>query len=281
MSKTPQERKAMEKDASEQPTANGFHHLGSKQLCTNSLYKFLQDYYSIIDEFFFTVRLVSQLDTMHAAALDALIDTAKSSDERKELEEKRESLGQAQERLEKFGSINSRNITNGFTDLFLWYISAIIQECAKRRPEIIKSSEKISVAEVLEFTNRRELENYLIDRKINSLSYGGIAAVEKFFEETLGIALFSNPEEKEKVKILNEIRNINAHNRGYVNRLFLERTEGQTFRVFPANKRAHLDFDDLSDLTAACLSVAMRIDTEASEKFKIKRKRFSTWRKKQ
>ena len=152
----------------------------------------------------------------------------------------------------------------------------------KRKPEIIKSGETVKIEEIFNYPSRRELINYLIDRKINSLSYGGLKQIEKFIFEALNIDLFSTEKDRNLLRIFIEVRNIQTHNRGYVNRIFLDRVEDllPSFHFkFKEGKKAHLDFDDLSIISKVCVTTSLDLDARTAEKFGIQRKKISTWLK--
>jgi hypothetical protein len=176
--------------------------------------------------------------------------------------------------------LNSRNIVANTAEAFLWYVSNIIQDAIRRKPQLMISSETMKIEDIFNYSNRRELVNYLIDRKINSLSYGGLRQIEKYLSETLGIVLFQDPFTKNMLRIFIEVRNIHAHNRGYVNKVFLDRVgeclDGLDFRL-EEGKKAHLDYDALCMFSRVCVETAMHLDKEVSQKFKIDKKRLSTW----
>lgn len=245
------------------------------QLCSYPLYLFLWDYYKVLDLFFFTVHLATRSDEAETVINKALRTIAASEEEKKRYE-----VGEVSRNFEKmadFSSLNSKNITNNIVDAFLWYISTMIQESMKKRPELIKSGETIKIEEVFEYKSRRDLVNYLIDRKINSLSYGGMKAIETFIQESLGVDVFHEDEQRTLMKIFIEIRNVNAHNRGRANRLFMKRINKDPRFKFEEGKTTFLDYDKIVLLSDVCVNTALSLDKQISKKFKIKRKRYSTW----
>ncbi|RMC37429.1 hypothetical protein [Paracoccus alkanivorans] len=248
-------------------------------LSSRSLYLFLLDYYKVVDLFFFTLHLAHSADNASLIASEALMIGAKNEEERQRLQANIDNPVRAVKKLNEFGSLNSKNLTINTVDAFLWFISATIQSAMKKRPEIVKSGESVRIEDIFEFGNKRELIDYLIDRKVNSLSYGGMSKVERFINESMGVAMFPDDHARELTQIFVEVRNIQVHNRGVVNKIFLGRvTQHQRFQ-FIEGKRAHLDFDDLVDLTRVCVQTAIDLDTKICKKFGIKRKRYSTWRK--
>jgi hypothetical protein len=76
-----------------------------------------------------------------------------------------------------------------------------------------------------------------------------------------------------------ELRNIHTHNRGFVSRLFLNRTQSVKHHdfVFKLEELYHVNFDEA--LSNNCIQVALKLDTAVSEKFHLKRKRYKQWSK--
>lgn len=257
--------------------ATGFYFPSYSQLVSKNLYLFLKDYFKVVDLFFFTVKLASHVDKATLAASKALIPIAKDDAEKKRLQNTIENPDRAFNKLLDFSSLNSKNLTVNTVDAFLWFVSSTVQSAMRKRPEMVKSSEQIKVEDIFDFRNKKELVNYLIDRKINSLSYGGLSKIEKYLSETMGVDMFKNQAERELVQIFLEVRNIQVHNRGYVNRVFLSRIVRHDDYGFEEGKRLHLDFDDICKFAKACIEVALALDAEVCLKFSIERKKYSTW----
>lgn len=258
---------------------SSFHFPPQSTLTSRSLFLFLWDYYKVVDLFFFTIQLAYHADNAALKASKALIKIAQNDRERQRYQENIDNPERATKKLNDFSVLNSKNLTVTTVDAFLWFISATIQGAMKKRPELVRSGEAVKIEDILEFDNRRDLVNYLIDRKVNTLSYGGMAKIERFIGNSMGIKMFSDDNTRDLMRVFVEIRNIHVHNRGFVNRLFLSRaTRHEKFQFFEG-KRAHLDFDELVILTRVCVQTAIDLDTEVCKKFGIERKRYSTWRK--
>lgn len=248
-------------------------------LTSRNLYLFLLDYYKVVDSFFFTIQLAHTADDAALTASKALIEFEQNEEKRQRYQNIIDNPERAVKKLNDFGVLNSRNLTVITVDSFLWFVSSAIQRAMKKKPDLVKSGELIKIEEIFEFDNKRELINYLIDRKINALSYGGMSKIEKFISDSMGISLFPDNDARELMQIFVEIRNIHVHNRGFVNRLFLSRATQHEKFDFVEGKRAHLDFDELVGLTRVCVQTAIELDTKICKKFSIERKRYSTWRK--
>jgi len=222
------------------------YEINGTEACTHPLYLFLNDYFNILDAFFYFVNLATRADEMRVRAHKALSGISEHLDDGAKYREPIDE-NSAFKRLQKYSNYTSRNLTNSIVDSYLCYVTAVVQKALHKRPEAIKSGEAIRIEEILDFTNRRDLVKFLIERKINSLSYGGLGGIERYVQSTLGCNLFDSEKTKFDVLLFIEIRNINSHNRGIINQIFLERTKIlKTKEKFELGKRAHVDFTRLS-----------------------------------
>lgn len=251
---------------------------GNKQLCTEELFFFLRDFKKLMDFFFFIINLATTADQVRSHASKVLAETAKDDNEREMYSKKSGEI--VFDKLKNFRTLNSRNLTTNTVDTFLWFFSSIIKACINKNPVLLKSSESITVEEVLDFDRKTDLIDYLIDRKINSLSYGGIRQMERFLSDRLGVDAFKNDESRDLLGIFVEVRNIYIHNRGIVNRLFLSRVIKHFHFEFVEDERFHVDFDDFSILANNSIKVAVDIDERLAKKFRLQRFRYGTWLKK-
>lgn len=258
----------------------GFFYPEDTILISRNLYLFLKDYAQVIELFFFTMHLAHRADEVMVIASKVLIKSANEDSAKERYQSAIDNPDRMKQKLYEFSRVNSRNLTVNIVDAFLWFISATIQAAMKKRPELVKSGESIKVEDIFDYRNKRELIDYLIDRKVNSLSYGGMSRIEKFIDDAMGVKLFASNEDRELMQIFVEVRNIEVHNRGIVNRVFLSRIVQNNSFDFVEGKRAHLDFDELVRLTGVCVKTAIEIDDRICAKFGIKRKRYSTWKNK-
>jgi hypothetical protein len=161
--------------------------------------------------------------------------------------------------------------------LFNDFFSGLVQAAALKRPETISSSTQLKVEDVLRFSSHRKLVEFLVDRKINELAYGGLKDMERYLAERLGIMMFNDETERSLLKLFVEARNINVHNGGVVNSIFANRVgvvDGFNYHI---GKRFHVDFDDLIRMSENAMRVAMRLDREIAAKFRMQTKAHSTW----
>src|SRR5690349_6447313 len=113
----------------------------------------------------------------------------------------------------------------------------------------------------------------MADKKLNELAYGGIRGVQDCVRDRLGVALFEDDEQRMKLTVLSELRNIHTHNRGVVNEMLLKRVGQPKFGSlrFRQGGLTHVDFDVFIVLSRSAIDLALRLDTNLAGKFGIRR----------
>lgn len=243
------------------------------ELCTEPQYRFLRRHYEIFDEMFFTNYLAQAADSVREKAITTLYDASHPS---------RVNLVKNPkpnfERLIGYANYRSEVVVVFSVDNFLCYLSEVVQLAAKKRPEVLKSRSQISVEDALRFSSKRDLVDFIINTKINELSYGGVFAIEEFLESRTKTSFPDDLEIRSRLNFAVELRNIYVHSRGVVNELFVSRLKFQKHGFdFTIGKRFHADFDKLCLLTNSLFETAVHIDNQLAEKFAISRKKYKTW----
>jgi hypothetical protein len=249
------------------------------KMCSLALHLFLHDTFKVIDLFIYTVMLANRADVVSVTAAKALLKASSNEDEKKAYQRTIDNEGAAARKLANYSTLLSRHLVTNTVDIFLWYLSGILKITMKKQANLPRSGETIRLDELFDFADRRDLIDYLVDRKVNELSYGGIKKIETYFLDKLGIEIFPDENSKKLLTVFIELRNIQTHNRGFVNRLFISRVGKIENFNFEIDKRFHVDFDTYGRLADNCANIAKNIDDAVSDKFGIRRKRYSTWNK--
>jgi hypothetical protein len=249
----------------------------SKTVCTAVFSRFLADYKENIDSFFFVTQIVSRADETRIVASKALLPLARDDGEREKYEKSINNKTLVLDQFRKYSKIQSQNLTNGAVNAFQRFFSGLIQTVALKRPETISSSAQLKIEDVLRFSSHRKLVEFLVDRKVNELAYGGLKDMERYLIERLGVAMFENEAERSMLKLFVEVRNINVHNGGIVNAIFASRVGAIDGFNYQVGKRFHVDFDDLIRMSENAMRVAMRLDREIAAKFRMQTKAHSIW----
>ncbi len=252
----------------------------SKTVCTAAFSRFLSDYHENLDSFLFVTRVVSRADETRVVASKALLPLARNDGEREKYQKSIDNESVVFDQFKKHSKIHSQNLTNGSVNAFQRFFSGLVQSVALKRPETITSSAQVKIEDVIKFSSHRKLIEFLVDKKVNELAYGGLQDMERFFVERLGIAMFEDEVERSLLRLFIEARNINVHNGGVANSIFAGRVGTIDGFNYTVGKRFHVDFDDLIKLSENAMRVAMRLDREVAAKFRMQVKAHSTWAKK-
>ena len=240
------------------------------QTCTDAFYRFILEYDKIVGLFFFVVMSANRIDQIRAIAAHALADKKQRNKPVEHFDEKVMS-----QRVRDYSKQISRDLIVSMANNFLCYLSEILQDVMNKKHEILRSSERITTEEALQFNRVQDLRAFIADRKINELSYGGLRQMRDFMSERLGVEMITADEQGALLTIFVELRNIHTHNRGVVNQLFLNRIgAGHPKFSFKKNHAYHVDFDEFVLLSRNTIEVALKLDDMLATKFKLKRARY-------
>jgi hypothetical protein len=248
-------------------------------VCTDAFSRFLGEYHANLDFFFFVIQLVGRADENRLTASKALISAESDPIKRVHYEKSLANPDATLNQLKKHSTVQSRNLTNGIVNAFQRYFSAIINAAALKRSEMLSSSQTVRIDDILRFTRHKDLVAFIIDRKINELSYGGLIDMEKYFSDRLGIRMFDEDRQRDLLRLFVEVRNINVHNGGIVNDLFASRVGQVEGFPYAKGKSFHVDMDALVTLSENAMRVALHIDAVVGSKFGLQRKAHNLWRK--
>lgn len=245
-------------------------------LCTEPFARFLASYYSVLD---FLYWLNSLTDFADVARLTTAEILAEFGDEaaKARYEYVNTDKHQAKRMLKRFGVQISANMTTTTVNAFQRYFSELIQCVAIKKPDILRSSQTIRIEEVLNFTRHRDIVTYLIDRKVNEISYGGLREMEAHFKDRLGVDMFDAESSRAMMTLFVECRNTIVHNGGIVDDYFL-RKAGPEGSLFKKGQQCHLNFDRFNQLSANAIRISLAIDAAVSKKFRLVRRPYSKWK---
>jgi len=116
-------------------------------------------------------------------------------------------------------------------DNFLNYVSDSLAMLFTKRPEMLKSEGTLTYKEVLEYPTREELIAAITERKVIALSFKGLRDLNDDLEKRYALSLFPISANLERAVILVEKRNLIAHNRGIVNRRYLQNVPSATEKL--------------------------------------------------
>lgn len=136
---------------------NQFFYPPKNMICTKPFSRFLTEYHSHLDYFFFIIQLVTRADEMRIKAASVLIESAENKKEKARFQASIDDKDATLNQLRKHANVQSQNLTNGAVSAFQRYFSGIIQAAVMKKPKILSSSQQIKINEVLRFTRHGDL----------------------------------------------------------------------------------------------------------------------------
>ncbi len=114
--------------------------------------------------------------------------------------------------------LTTRNVDN-----YLSYVSQILADIFRSRPETLRSNEQVRLDFVLSHESMSDLIAEIADRQVNKLSYQGMTELADYLKEKIGLDVFTSDENRKNIIKAIEIRNLIVHSRGVVNKIYLKR----------------------------------------------------------
>jgi hypothetical protein len=240
------------------------------QTCTDAFYRFIVEYDKIVGLFFFVITTAMRADRVRALAAHALADEEQRKKPVEHFDDKA-----SFKRVKEYSRQLSRDLVVSMVNNFHCYLSEILQDVMRKKHEVLRSSERLTTEEALQFDRVSDLRAFIADKKINELSYGGLRQMRDFISERLGVEMIADAEQGALLTIFTELRNVHTHNRGIVNRLFLNRIgAGHPKFSFKIDNPYHVNVDEFTLLSRNTIEVALKLDDALATKFKLKRARY-------
>jgi len=151
-----------------------------------------------------------------------------------------------------------------YVDNFHCYLADVIHILFRVHPEILRSSESVTIKEVLEAQSMEDFVDYLSEKKVDSLSHLGFVALNRYLEERVGIVPAVADAVSADVVLAVSMRNIIVHRRGRVSRRYLAENGFEAYRV---GQRVELSIQDSIRYGKAIVEMAKAIDAALIDKF--------------
>jgi hypothetical protein len=116
-------------------------------------------------------------------------------------------------------------------DNYECYLVDVIAGIHQTTPNILRSSDVVTVEFVLDFDNIDDLRAALVERKIMELGYGGFIELDKWCLDRLKIPLTEDETHKRTLIEIIETRNLIVHNRSKINARYQSKVKGSTFAI--------------------------------------------------
>lgn len=108
-------------------------------------------------------------------------------------------------------------------DNFMTYLCDLVGEVYQRRPEAMRSSATVTVADVLTHRTMEEFVEAEIERRVSQASRKGWSEMRRLLESDLKLTLSESSDQTEALERAVLVRNLVTHRRGRVDSVFLRR----------------------------------------------------------
>mgnify|MGYP001155749813 CR=1 FL=1 len=115
--------------------------------------------------------------------------------------------------------------------IFEGYLADIVREIFLAHPEALKSGKELTAETVLSLGGREGIVSYLAEREVKELLYKSFPRVTDYFDKKFNIDLSASGVSAGKLNEIMQTRHIHVHNRGIVNRRYLDSVKDSKLRV--------------------------------------------------
>lgn len=149
-------------------------------------------------------------------------------------------------------------------DNFQCYLAEVLTTVFLARPDTLRSSDVVTLEEVLQCASMDEFISRAVERKAEALTYKGVSAIFQFMVDRLGLAINEDDDCIREASEAIAVRNVVVHNRGRVNTHFLRLT-GRT--DLKSGDLVPIDLDKAKSWADALFNYAVLIDRAVMAKF--------------
>ena len=151
-------------------------------------------------------------------------------------------------------------------DNFTTYFKDILAEIVLKKPEVLKSKDQERIDFILGHQTMEDLIKSISEKKIEELFYKGLKDITKFFNDRLGITLFSDKKREKEINLLVKQRNLVVHNRGKINKEIIREFPEENFLE---NYYLDFKFDYVIAINKILYKLINELDYKLSKKFDL------------
>ena len=150
---------------------------------------------------------------------------------------------------------------------FLTYLADLITLIYEKYPKKLPSNKQATYRFCIEHHLAGDLIPALAEETVMELTHQNFDDLAKFFDKKLDLVLFTKDVDLENARLCQDIRNVITHNRGIVNRFFIQRN--QRF-ANDLGKRIVLGEEERREMLGTLGYCARQLDLRAIKKFGLK-----------
>jgi hypothetical protein len=162
------------------------------------------------------------------------------------------------------GKILSRILFSSLVDNFETYLSDLLYEIFLANPSTLKSTQQVTVEEVLNCADMQEFVRYWAKEKLGKLLKGSVKGFIRENRQISALAVLDSAAQNQIEAIL-QIRHLYAHRNGIVDEKFLQFFPGQ----FSLNTEHQISLEGMCDHLEYLQTVAGKIDEAAIARYRL------------
>jgi hypothetical protein len=162
------------------------------------------------------------------------------------------------------GKILTRILFSSFVDNFETYLSELLYEIFLAKPATLRSSQQVTIEEVLKCSDLQEFVEYWARQKIGKLQKGSVKGFIKENEQISKLNILDDSTVEKIEKIL-QIRHLYSHRNGIVDEKFLQFFN----RKFTLNSEHQMSTSEICDNLCYLAEIINQIDLAAIAKYKL------------
>src|ERR1022692_1821132 len=147
---------------------------------------------------------------------------------------------------------------------FLTYLADLMTLIYEKYPKKLPSNKLAAYRFCIEHHLAGDLISALAEETVIELTHQNLDALAKYFKKNLDLVLFTKEEQVTKAALCVDIRNIITHNRGFVNRFFIQRNPRFADDL---GKRVVVNKEDSREMLNTLGYCARQLDLRAIKKF--------------
>lgn len=162
------------------------------------------------------------------------------------------------------GKILTRILFSSFVDNFETYLSDLLYEIFLAKPATLKSSQQVTIEEVLNCSDLQEFVKYWAKQKLGKLQKGSVKGFIKENKQISDLKILDESKQNEIEKIL-QIRHLYSHRNGIVDEKFLQYFVGE----FTVNSEHQMSISEICDKLCYLAEITDQVDSAAMSKYKL------------
>jgi len=154
-----------------------------------------------------------------------------------------------------------------YADNFNCYLADLLGMVLAANPNaVLDSDAQVPVREVLQHPDMQSIRTWLIDRKLNDLTFLGLAALEVYCKKQFGFDLLPTGQRRRDLEFIISARNLIVHKRSVIDHRFITGV-GATYGA--VGQRLDTSETKASELISSIVSSVQQIDEQAAQQFSL------------